>query len=401
MAAVSPFAAAPAEAQSRVLVSNIGQEAVIGARVLDAVWAQGFTTGSNSAGYLLTSIEVGIHLTVQQPSRVRAELWSAAANGRPNQRVARLMVPSSLPTGTATFSAPAGTSLLPNTLYFMVIGRAANVDAGSLGDMGGTSSNAEETRDTSAWSIANNSYYRFTNSSGGFRTSWESWDRKARIRVNGAETPKTWGATFNTSSTFPGSVTTVGVTLSEPAPAGGVTFFLTPRLGTDIPTGLCTGRGIQAATRENLGASLPSTLRVPAGRREAEARFPLSEDGYLVGGPGRCFAVTMRTDAPGWSLDGQSSTEVSVDPGDGFVAFGNNARNSNRYVASVAENVSGGTLNVPVTVNRLPVRSTDIVVEVVTAATTAAAVNFRLENASVTFGPRDTSLTQNIAVTVV
>ena len=230
---------------------------------------------------------------------------------------------------------------------------------------------------------------------------WAGFNAAIHIRVNGAEAPKTWGVTPNRSTTFPGSVATVGVALSEPAPAGGVTFFLTPRLGTDIPTGLCTNTRFQAATRENLGASLPSTLRVPAGRKEATVKFPLTEDGYLVGGPGRCFAVTAHTDAPRWSLGGQSSVEVSVSPGEGFVAFGNNARNSNKYVASVAENESGGTLNVPVTVNRLPATSTTVAVEVVTGGTTAATGDYRIGTASVTFGPRDTSLTKNIAVTVV
>ena len=73
---LSLFLAAPAEAQSRVLVSNIDQPAFVGAQVglRGTLYAQGFTTGSNSTGYLLESIEIGIRRSVGQRDRVRAEV---------------------------------------------------------------------------------------------------------------------------------------------------------------------------------------------------------------------------------------------------------------------------------------------------------------------------------------
>ena len=196
----------------------------------------------------------------------------------------------------------------------------------------------------------------------------------------------------------------VSIVLTEPAPPGGVAFALTTRLGLDIPAGLCGGDA-EGAVEADLGATLPTMLTVPAGRQEGKASFPTANNDDLAGSPAECFVVMASTAAPGWSASGSSSAEVTIGR-HGTVTFGNNALNTRTYTASVAEDVSGGTLNVPVTVNRLPVRSTTIAVEVVAARTTATEYanddspgDFRIAAKSLTFGP-DASRTQNLRVAI-
>ena len=70
------------------------------------------------------------------------------------------------------------------------------------------------------------------------------------------------------------------------------------------------------------------------------------------------------------------------------------------YTATVAENVSGGSLNVPVTVSHLPDSSVTFNVEVLSTGTTTEGDDYTIATKSVTFGP-DSAKTQNIAVSII
>ncbi len=158
-----------------VLVSNIGQSGAAGQILLNSrLQAQGFTTGDHASGYGLISIEVDTS-AVSAPAGMKAEVWSAASNGRPDAKLGNLIVPSTISSGATTFAAPAGTWLKANTAYFVVLYRAS----GSDGNMRFTNSTDEDSGAASGWSI-DGQYWRDT---GGV---WTSSAPKIKIRVNGA-----------------------------------------------------------------------------------------------------------------------------------------------------------------------------------------------------------------------
>ena len=88
------------------------------------------------------------------------------------------------------------------------------------------------------------------------------------------------------------------------------------------------------------------------------------------------------------------------------VAFGTNVDSTSNYTASVDEDVTGNTLNVPVILNRIPESSIDIPVAVLTTSTNPATegTDFSITTKSVTFGPTDTlssgTVSKNLAITI-
>ena len=179
--ALGLFAAAPASAD--VLVSNM----VVHASV--APWgtngganAQGFTTGSASAGYVLTSIEAILSNSPNnlQRGNIRAELWSAAAGGGPGSKVANLTVPSSVSAGTVSFAAPANTVLSANTTYYFVPYTLGSFNM----SLHATSTGNEDPGGQAGWGIEDAVHFVNTNQPGG---SWTKSDGESlRIRVNGS-----------------------------------------------------------------------------------------------------------------------------------------------------------------------------------------------------------------------
>ncbi|MCY3671440.1 MAG: hypothetical protein OXH14_10200, partial [Alphaproteobacteria bacterium] len=129
LGALSPFAAAPVQAQAQTvtLVSNYGQTTGTSLGANQYVNAQAFTTGADPDGYPLHSIEAVIENNSQQPlnasrrAQVRAELWSATTGGVPNAKVASLAVPTGFTAGTVAFAAPMGTTLAASTTYFFLL----------------------------------------------------------------------------------------------------------------------------------------------------------------------------------------------------------------------------------------------------------------------------------------
>ena len=111
--------ALPVDIARETLVSNHGQLDGIGHRTHGGTAFQGFTTGGNPAGYVLSEITV----VLEAPSdRTSMEIWTQKGTPitvRPGQLLHRLISPPPVPTcEPATFAAPPGTSLAPNTTYY-------------------------------------------------------------------------------------------------------------------------------------------------------------------------------------------------------------------------------------------------------------------------------------------
>ena len=145
--------AAPASAD--VLVSNIGKSTTSTTTDLaDLDAGQRFTTGSHTAGYDLTSVEVKFSST---PSGLTVTLLSSTLT-----TVATLSNPATPSSGNNTFTAPSGTTLSATTDYWLLV-------EASEGSLSTTNSNDED--GATGWSVWNFSATRDDDATGSFGTS--------------------------------------------------------------------------------------------------------------------------------------------------------------------------------------------------------------------------------------
>ena len=204
--------AAPAQAQTAVLISNFNQAVATGPNtpVVSTMqqMAQGFTTGSSPA--TLTSIDLKFYAqeaTTELPSMT---LHSGSPTGT---QVAILTSSGSLAAAaiaTFTFTAPANTTLTLATTYFLVLENTGSVSIVPIP----TKSDAEESGGATGWSIADVLKYR-SGSMGSFTGDFLDDTMESRavlISVNG-----TVGGTTNTPATGAPTITgtaQVGQTLT-------------------------------------------------------------------------------------------------------------------------------------------------------------------------------------------
>ena len=134
--------------------------------------AQAFTTGGNSQGYPLASIEVDLD-SPPGNATLTAEIWDDDGSGNPGNRIFTLSNPENVATGIVRFTAPADTRLDANTKYWVHL----NYNGNTKPRWGKTYSDGEDSGAYSGWSIANDR--RSRTSSGDWHTSGSS----LRIRI--------------------------------------------------------------------------------------------------------------------------------------------------------------------------------------------------------------------------
>ena len=173
------------------LVSNIDQPDSAQSR---AIHAQPFTTGPNSAGYELTSVDVQLGDSVPSAGDIVVEILSH--NSGPGSTLATLTNPATLMKQSAnTFTVPAGDQLTldAETTYHVLIYHADDDDGGSTVTVNGvattrfgiiidrTNSKSEDSGAATGWSIGNRRYYRVR-----YGDSWSvNIIRFARIAIRG------------------------------------------------------------------------------------------------------------------------------------------------------------------------------------------------------------------------
>ncbi len=182
--------AADAKAQTVALVGNVGQSGTEGVSL--GVWdlAQKFTTGTNSAGYDLTSVEVHLFTNANlgtDTAAPRVRVVRGAATGTGSEPVATLTAATTTLPATAranyTYTAPTppqGIVLRASTDYWVVV-EAASSGGGDV-HFFNTNSNAEDGTPAAGWSIDDSGLQRAHDSTGGFGAE----DRAYMIRVNGS-----------------------------------------------------------------------------------------------------------------------------------------------------------------------------------------------------------------------
>ena len=193
LAALAVLLALPlqAEAQTAItLVSNTGQGAdADAAGTLDR--AQAFTTGSNSGGYTLSSID--IISEDPQGDDASVSVCTVDGSGYPTTTCTALTAPSSFAAGTLTFTASPVMTLTSTTTYTVLIG----IPGGGTLILDSTTSDGEDTGTAAGWSLTDS--YDFKTSSNVWETI--SNGQSFRIAIKGTvgtttTTQAVWSATF-------------------------------------------------------------------------------------------------------------------------------------------------------------------------------------------------------------
>ena len=118
-------------------------------------YAQGFTTGANNTGYVLTRVELNVEQIPCVPSAIAMTIWSEDG-GDPDSQLYLTLSPTVSSTGPAEFTAQANASLDPETEYFLLMtypggGKCGVLNLPTIDAIG----NGTETSDP-GWSIGDN-----------------------------------------------------------------------------------------------------------------------------------------------------------------------------------------------------------------------------------------------------
>ena len=139
------------------LVSNLGQEASAGFRVLQNLstkLAQGFRTGGNTGGYKLTRVVLPMTISGRGPD-FTVGIYTQQTSNTPGTRLGTLSLQGSLASGNNTFTAPGGIDLAANTNYFVVADVTGTTNPSNYKWIARTLNLAEDPGAAAGWSIDN------------------------------------------------------------------------------------------------------------------------------------------------------------------------------------------------------------------------------------------------------
>jgi hypothetical protein len=121
-------------AQSTTYISNLGQSSVSSVAIGSDSWlALSFSTGTNTSGYQLNSIQLGMINATGNPSGFSFRLYSAIGAGVSVGSSLGTLNGSLNPTagGTFTYIPTSILTLLPNTFYFVVLTAGTSIANGA------------------------------------------------------------------------------------------------------------------------------------------------------------------------------------------------------------------------------------------------------------------------------
>ena len=309
--------------ETETFVSNLGQTDW-GSGSLSFDHAQAFTTGSNSFGYSLRSVDVAFNAIESgfSSSDLTASIH-ADSGGSPGSSLGTLTNPASFPASssdqTLTFTS-AGIDLAANTSYFLVIDMSVSRGSSSL-DI--TNSDNEDSGALPGWSIRHSYSDRSFSSTG----AWSGSNSESlQISLDGVSKPEP-----SRVSILGGGAVTEGVSAS-------FTLRAVPAPTADLPV------SVTVATTGDFGyGTLPTSVTIPASGT-ATLEIPTTNDDVdeahgsvtvtLVDGSDYDLATSLGTatvrvrddDPPLVKNTGQSSGLVQglhVDLAQGFDTGGN------------------------------------------------------------------------------
>ena len=232
-----------------ILVSNTDETGEDRLRLVANDFAQAFTTGTHTAGYTLTSIELTLFASGSNSTSPIVKLISgtAAHTGTATTLTAAIRgVDETISQTEYTFTAPSGTTLAASTTYWVVIEIAA-----TGGDVFGFYTNsANEDAKQAGWSIANESLFRTASSTGQFDSTSLG---PQMLRINGSLVtgPAFKFGSRSYTATEGGTAATVEVELVN-SPGG-------PSSSVTVPIEVKTRVGATAADHSTVPSSLTFT----------------------------------------------------------------------------------------------------------------------------------------------
>ena len=186
LAAATLLLAFAAPTQAQVLVSNTSQTTdgntacVSGSQLLDC--AQGFTTGQNTRGYSLASIDIDIG-TAPGSGTLTVTLRAASGLGHPSNEVLYTLTnPTNVGTGFQTFTASGVAHLNRNTQYFVHMTFSGS---GTRPRWNLTANDNEDSGSHTGWSIGNHRYTRQSGGTGSWVGDNGAYSTSIQIRVRG------------------------------------------------------------------------------------------------------------------------------------------------------------------------------------------------------------------------
>ena len=136
--------ARPLQAQSKILVSNVGLPNTPGSgSLIDFDQAQAFTTGSNSAGYTLRSVEIDMGADTHEYATVFTVSIHSNSSGTPGASLGTLSNPASVSRDGVYAFTTRGIALAASTTYFVVIDRKGAISGNQI-YINNTASNAQD-----------------------------------------------------------------------------------------------------------------------------------------------------------------------------------------------------------------------------------------------------------------
>ena len=176
------------------LVSTVGQASSTNPGTFERFdAAQAFTTGTDTNGYKLTSVDLHLYVEVGTRNWVYSvSVWSATDTGSPETSLGTLTIPAFTVGAYSNYTYPSvnGIDLDASTTYVIVVDITTVGTGNKAVRLENTTSDNEDTLKATGWSIADGCLYRNWDSSG----SWTSFDQTRKIRVNGyakSDTPNT------------------------------------------------------------------------------------------------------------------------------------------------------------------------------------------------------------------
>ena len=177
-------------------------------------YAKGISTGSNTGGYSLTSVELDVDTVPNSTTDLVVQIWSSTGDDAPDSAVITLDIPTTLSEGLNTFPAPEDSVLNASTIYFLVVSYTGG--SPHLG-MPPNSTGALDDTGLAGWDWENG-YARPRGSTDAWTGS--SSGQRMRMRFNGTAV----GGTPSTDATLSGLSLGTGVTL-DPTFAPGTTSY--------------------------------------------------------------------------------------------------------------------------------------------------------------------------------
>ena len=289
---------AGAAAQTSVtLVSNTGQSTASEATLANDV-AQEFTTGSDTFGYRLTSVDISFGGNASPSHEVRIHAWSSQL--LPGNSLGTLSGSSSTLSGTVTFNASGtGIELSSGTKYFVVFDATASSSEGTTQH---TRSNSEDASAAAGWSIGNSSLFR-----GWSADSWSgSSSDSLKIAIKGygkSRPPSKPFAPRVSAGTSPGSLSVRWEGVSDDGSSSVKDFDLRYYAGSADPTVPAdwveegeagghthTGTFVEATIT---GLSADTAYRVQVRAENNEGEGPWSSSGGATTAPPRVSSVSI------------------------------------------------------------------------------------------------------------